>query len=173
MNNVIRFALISMALSSFGASANYAPDECEIISNPACIPAGGGHNPYERPSSPNGYPTEIIFINSGGYNARFSVEYKNGPDGRFVDLRSNSLPSGQKYKVTVPANALYLHLKAERHTGFEWREIFTFNVDVVNNDRTYISKNLNVMEFKVWGTTLAPKWNELEAKDTYYNGGSF
>ena len=87
-------------------------------------------------------------INGGLYLARFSVSYQIG-DHEFTKYSGDFTLGGNK-DIYVPEIATNIYLKVEEMWGFGWLTIFT---------KTYPKPTVKC--FKISGSTLKPKWEEI------------
>jgi hypothetical protein len=90
----------------------------------------------------------ILVRCEGGYVAKFRVSYKFGGSDFSVD--SGNISLGVSKSVTIPAGATNIRLKVEEMWGFGWSTIFT---------KDYAEPVTKC--FKVYGTTLKPKYEEI------------
>ena len=86
--------------------------------------------------------------NEGGYVARFSLSYTF--QGHNFTKNSGTFSLGVNKSIEIPEGATDIHLKVEEMWGFGWSTIFT-KVFPTPESKSY----------KVYGTTLNPKWAEL------------
>lgn len=91
----------------------------------------------------------ITVRNSGGYVARFSVSYKL--NGHEFTKDSGNFTVGVNKSIMIPQGATDIFLKVEEMWGFGWSTIFT---------KSYPGPVTKC--FKVYGTTLNPKWEEID-----------
>jgi hypothetical protein len=90
----------------------------------------------------------ILVRCEGGYVARFTLSYKlNGHD---FSKDSGNISLGVNKSESIPAGATDIHLKVEEMWGFGWSSIFT---------KDYTEPVTKC--FKVYGTTLSPKYAEI------------
>lgn len=90
----------------------------------------------------------ILVRCEGGYVARFTLSYKY--EGHDFSKHSGDITLGVAKSESLPAGSTEIHLKVEEYWGFGWSTIFT------KDYREPITKC-----FKVYGTTLAPKYAEI------------
>jgi len=90
----------------------------------------------------------FLVRNTGGYVARFTVSYKF--EGKEFSKSSGKFSLGVNKSISVPAGASDIHLKVEEAWFIaSWTTIFTQNFG------SPVTKC-----YKIWGTTLNPKWKE-------------
>lgn len=90
----------------------------------------------------------ILVRCEGGYVARFTLSYMlNGHD---FSKHSGDISLGVNKSESIPSGATNIHLKVEEMWGFGWSTIFTKNYD-----------SPATQCFKVYGTTLSPKYAEI------------
>jgi hypothetical protein len=90
----------------------------------------------------------ILIRCEGGYVARFTLSYKY--HGKEFSKHSGSISLGVNKSESMPAGATDIQLKVEEMWGFGWSTIFTENY----------SRPVTKC-FKVYGTTLSPKYKEI------------
>lgn len=94
----------------------------------------------------NGY---VTFFNEGGFVARFHLEYTFNGSRYIFDTGDMNL--GNKKTYDIPPYATDIWLVAKEQTGLiweGWRNVFDLNFPSPPNNC-----------FKLYGTTLNPKWN--------------
>ena len=90
----------------------------------------------------------VGFRHDGAYVAKFEINYT--VDGRRKSWKSGNKTAGWQQQLSLPGNAKNVEVKAWAYTGLVWQptnEIFNKTLNGPDN-KTY----------KVWGTTLNPKW---------------
>lgn len=92
---------------------------------------------------------EIKFVNNGGYNAKFSVQYTTA-DGVLTKKSSSSLATGRTWSVKVPSNAINVRSSAIAYTGLVWNRTPTIFNLVTQSARC----------LKTYGTTISRKWGD-------------
>lgn len=90
----------------------------------------------------------ILVRCEGGYVARFTLSYKLG--GHEFSKHSGDISLGVNKSESMPAGATDIYLKVEEMWGFGWSTIFT---------KSYPAPVTEC--FKVYGTTLSPKYAEI------------
>ena len=96
----------------------------------------------------------ISVKNEGGYVARFYLTYTD--EGERVTQKSGDFTSGFTRSITIPAGASEISLEVEEAWFInQWKTIFTksFSQAVIGS-------------YKIWGTTLSPKWEEIDFQST-------
>jgi len=91
----------------------------------------------------------VTFFNEGGFVARFELKYTYGGDE--IVKKTGNMSLGNKVSYDIPADATNIFVKGEEKTGLVWegwRTVF---------DLRFSSPPNNC--FKLFGTTLKPKWN--------------
>jgi len=89
----------------------------------------------------------ILVRNEGGDVARFSVSYTL--NGQSFTKDSGNFTLGVNASIAIPAGATDIHVKVEEMWGYGWSTIFTKNFDAPGTKC-----------YKIYGTTLDPKWEE-------------
>ncbi len=121
-------SLADNSLVKMGYTTDYTTQECT----------------YQRPG-------KVKMRNTGGYVARFSVNYNL--DGRRRSASSGNFSAGLNREITIPAGATDINVKAERQVfvlSSTWETTFTKRFSKLEGD----------VCFRVWGTTLAPRWEQ-------------
>ncbi|WMJ71868.1 thiol-activated cytolysin C-terminal domain-containing protein [Cytophagaceae bacterium ABcell3] len=90
----------------------------------------------------------ILIRCEGGYVARFTVSYTF--QGKEFSKHSGNISLGVNKSESIPAGATNIHLKVEEMWGFGWSTIFTKDFG------SPVTK-----KYKVYGTTLNPKYSEI------------
>lgn len=96
-------------------------------------------------------PTQghVTFFNEGGYVARFELQYTYN-DERYV-FYTGDMNLGEKKTYYIPPSATDIWLIAKEQTGLVWegwRTVFDLRLTEPDNKC-----------YKLYGTTLNPKWN--------------
>ncbi|SCW61334.1 Cytolysin, a secreted calcineurin-like phosphatase [Paenibacillus tianmuensis] len=96
-------------------------------------------------------PTEghVTFFNDGGFEARFELHYTYG--GETLVFKTGNMTLGNKKTYYIPPDATDVWIIGQEYTGLVWegwRTVF---------DLRFASPPNNC--FKLYGTTLHPKWN--------------
>ena len=91
----------------------------------------------------------ISVRNTGGFVARFSVEYTRSSGSRTRE-DSGNISLGVNKSIELPPGSTDISLKVEEMWGFGWSTIFDKHYSSVVNK-----------EFQVYGTTLAPCYKEI------------
>jgi cytolysin (calcineurin-like family phosphatase) len=92
----------------------------------------------------------VTFFNKGGFEAKFELQYTAVSGDRVIE-NSGTMLLGNKKTYYIPPDATDIWLIATENTGLVWegwRKVF---------DLRYPSPPNNC--FKLYGTTLNPKWN--------------
>ena len=90
----------------------------------------------------------ILIRCEGGYVARFTLSYTfNGQD---FSKHSGDISLGVNKSEAMPAGSADIHLKVEEMWGFGWSTIFTMDF-----------AEPMTKAYKVYGTTLDPKYAEI------------
>jgi cytolysin (calcineurin-like family phosphatase) len=92
----------------------------------------------------------VTFFNEGGFEAKFELQYTK-INGERVVQNTGKMLLGNKKSYDIPPDATDIWLIAQENTGLVWegwRTVF---------DLRYASPPNNC--FKLYGTTLNPKWN--------------
>lgn len=98
---------------------------------------------------PDPQPFDISFINNGGYNAQFRLQYTNA-SGQFIQESTGAKMVGQGWTQSVPAGATNVEATAWAKTGLvwePWRTIFSIQPAGPRCLKTY-------------GTSLNAKWGD-------------
>lgn len=90
----------------------------------------------------------ILVRCEGGYVARFTLSYTFS--GVEISKHAENISLGVNKSESIPAGATDIHLKVEEMWGFGWSTIFT------KDFAEPVSKS-----YKVYGTTLIPKYAEI------------
>lgn len=90
----------------------------------------------------------ILVRCEGGFISRFTLSYEF--EGLEFSKHSGNISLGVNKSESVPIGATNLFLKVEEMWGFGWSTIFT------QQFAEPVQKC-----YKVYGTTLNPKWNEI------------
>lgn len=95
-----------------------------------------------------GVAGSITVRNEGGYVAKFSISYVF--QGKELTKESDKFTAGVNKTLEIPQGASKIYLKTEEYWFIgQTTTIFTQKLD------TPATKS-----YKIWGTTLSPKWEE-------------
>lgn len=86
--------------------------------------------------------------NRGAYIAKFRVSYKLNEED--VTVNSGKFTAGFSRAMSIPAKATDIVVLTEEDTGFGWKTVFR-----------YTSAAPEVKCWKIWGTTLFPRYGEI------------
>lgn len=92
----------------------------------------------------------VTFFNEGGFEAKFELQYTIANGDRVFEETGKML-LGNKKSYNIPPDATDIWLIAKENTGLiweGWRTVFDLRYDSPPNNC-----------FKLYGTTLNPKWN--------------
>lgn len=90
----------------------------------------------------------ILVRCEGGYVARFTLSYTF--NGEEFSKHSGDISIGVNKSESIPEGATNIYLKVEEMWGFGWSTIFTKNYSAPVTEC-----------FKVYGTTLSPKYAQI------------
>ena len=118
--------------------------------------------------SPDGKSTRIRLHNKGAYIAWLNVEYFIiNPSGTIwaYFAESHHIPASQTTYIDVPHNARDVKAKGKLNTGLIWNPVKTiFDVTLTKENVIWQTEDerRNIFQFDVWGTTLNPKWAQVQ-----------
>ncbi len=116
-------------------------------------------------------PLRIHGFNQGGYDAYFKVVWKSAYTGEMHEQRSKTLNSGMKWEFLLPVDATDIRTQAYRFMGIpaSFREIYNIPIDE-SSPHLRLKHSAFSLGFKLWGTTVKPKYGYINANDsTDYN----